>query len=461
MKARCSAGLVLVCAAVCGQATAQTRLPVFPGAQGFGTTTAAGRGGTVYRVTNLQDSGAGSLRAALAAAGPRVIVFEVSGTIALASVLAVTNPYVTIAGQTAPSPGITLRGATLRIQTHDVLLQHLRLRIGDEEVVSNPDALWIKDGAYNVVVDHCSLSWAIDELIGVNSSNTALAPYDITVSNSILSEALSYSVNTKGEHSKGVLIYVNTVRPGGAGITFHRNLLAHNRERGPSNRGGWRTMWVNNLTYNPGHYRGFSFYNVQNPPAAGESTMVHRITHVGNVALPGADTPAGTKSITLSNLVAGSAVYLADNSGFGLSSANQWGGVTIFGTTTRAQMEVSSPPAMVSPFTILPATQVEAHVLANAGARPADRDSVDTRVVTSVKNRTGRIIDSQQEVGGWPALAVNRRVLTLPADPNGDADGDGYTNLEEWLHAAAAAVEGVAATPIPPPPAPANLKLTN
>src|SRR6478609_9986754 len=110
----------------------QTALPVFPGAEGFGATTVAGRGGAVLTVTNLNDSGAGSLRAALSAAGPRTVVFETSGTVTLTSDdLVVSNPYLTLAGQTSPSPGITIRGGGIRIMTHDVLIQHVRVRPGD------------------------------------------------------------------------------------------------------------------------------------------------------------------------------------------------------------------------------------------------------------------------------------------------------------------------------------------
>ena len=123
--------IVLSVSLLLGVVPAFAQLPVFPGAAGFGTNTPAGRGGTVYKVTNLNASGAGSLNACTDASGPRVCIFEISGTISLTSDINVTNPYLTIAGQTAPSPGITLRGAALRISASDVLVQHIRLRAGD------------------------------------------------------------------------------------------------------------------------------------------------------------------------------------------------------------------------------------------------------------------------------------------------------------------------------------------
>ncbi|MFQ6024714.1 MAG: hypothetical protein ACE5NW_18530, partial [Acidiferrobacterales bacterium] len=142
-------------------------LPVIPNGAGFGITTPAGRGGKVYKVTNLRATGRGSLKACIDRSGPRVCVFEVSGTITLTRNLWIANPFITIAGQTAPSPGITIRGAALGIETHDVLVQHLRIRVGDDPNGPDPenrDAIRVED-KWGIVIDHCSLSWAIDETI--------------------------------------------------------------------------------------------------------------------------------------------------------------------------------------------------------------------------------------------------------------------------------------------------------
>src|SRR5688572_25035631 len=157
-----------------GAATAQAR-PVIPGAAGYGMETVAGRGGKVYKVTNLNASGAGSLKACVSdATGPRVCVFEVSGTIRITTDMMVRNGNLTIAGQTAPSPGITIRGAALRIQANDILIQHIRVRAGDDPNGPDPDnrdSLKIEGNdsrqVRNIVIDHCSFSWAIDETASV------------------------------------------------------------------------------------------------------------------------------------------------------------------------------------------------------------------------------------------------------------------------------------------------------
>src|SRR5688572_14531451 len=150
---------------------AEAQLPVIPGIYGFGVDTPAGRGGRVIRVTNLEASGEGSLDACARASGPRICVFEVSGTIRMTRNLHVAQPFITIAGQTAPSPGINIRGAGISVSTHDVLIQHLRVRVGDDldgPAGTNRDGLGIANEAsppYNVVIDHCSFSWSIDEAI--------------------------------------------------------------------------------------------------------------------------------------------------------------------------------------------------------------------------------------------------------------------------------------------------------
>lgn len=153
-----------------GAGAAASALPVLPGAVGFGMDTPAGRGGAVHRVTNLNASGPGSLKACVDASGPRTCIFEVSGTIRMSSDLDITNPNITIAGQTAPSPGIMIRGAGIRVGASDVLLQHLRVRPGDAADGPDPgnrDALKVSSQTpiSNVVIDHCSFSWAMDETV--------------------------------------------------------------------------------------------------------------------------------------------------------------------------------------------------------------------------------------------------------------------------------------------------------
>src|SRR5262245_33029547 len=179
-------------------ATAAQAVPVIPGAAGYGMDTPAGRGGTVYKVTNLNASGSGSLKACVSdASGPRVCVFEVSGTIRITTDMMVRNGNLTIAGQTAPSPGITIRGAALRIQASDILVQHIRVRAGDDPNGPDPDnrdSLKIEGSdtrmVKNIVIDHCTFSWAIDENASVWGPND-----NITFSNNIFAEPLNESLH--------------------------------------------------------------------------------------------------------------------------------------------------------------------------------------------------------------------------------------------------------------------------
>jgi pectate lyase len=231
-------------------------LPVIPGGAGFGIETPAGRGGAVYRVTNLNETGTGSLKACIDATGPRVCVFEISGSIKLSADLAVRNDYLTIAGQTAPSPGIMLRGAALKIAASNVLVQHIRIRVGDDPVgptFENRDALKIEGMASkpvrNVVVDHCTLSWAMDETLSV------WGPHDnITISNNFVTEALNDSKHPDYDgvgtipHGYGILV---GPAPGNS-VTMTGNLLAHTVERNPLSRAA-ELVFVNNVIYDRGH----------------------------------------------------------------------------------------------------------------------------------------------------------------------------------------------------------------
>src|SRR5688572_9020100 len=204
---------LLAAAIAMGSAATVQAIPVIPGAEGFGMETKAGRGGKVYKVTNVNASGSGSLKACIDASGPRTCVFEVSGSIRITSDLIIRNGNLHIAGQTAPSPGIMIRGAAIKITASDVVIQHLRVRAGDDlngPDLTNRDALKIEGIAAkpvkNVVIDHCSFSWATDEIA------SAWGPHDdITFSNNIFSEPLhdsghqAYSGSGTMKHGYGVL----------------------------------------------------------------------------------------------------------------------------------------------------------------------------------------------------------------------------------------------------------------
>ncbi len=436
----------------CCFVTAGHAVPVVPGANGHGMETPAGRGGTVYRVTNLNERGGGSLAACVAARGPRVCVFETSGTLRLNYDLVIDDPFLTIAGQTAPAPGIMLRGAALDIRTHDVLVQHLRVRVGDDLSGPSPDnrdALKIEGNASgrarNIVIDHCSFSWAIDE------TATAWDYYDaITFHRNIFAEPLRESLHSNlgvpGSPGQGFGLLLGTQD---AGVTIVGNLFAHIVERNPASR-ATRLVFVNNVVYN----RANRDVDLQS-----QNGRVTRSTVMGNVFIRGPDYTRLTRPINLRTdgdlgLPPGSRVYVRDNIATEING-DPWSGVELLGNVhpPRSALELAAP--------LLPlglrgasASSVYESVLARAGARPLQRDSVDQRIVQSVRTRTGRIINCvapngtvrcNRNAGGWPTLAVNRRTLTLPAD-QATLTASGYTNLEMWLHRMATDLEG-----LPPP----------
>ena len=448
LRAAMAAALLLIAGAI-GSAPAHAT-SVIPGVAGFGAGTPAGRGGRVHRVTNLNTSGAGSLKECVDAVGPRVCVFEVSGTIHLAGDLHIWNPKITIAGQTAPSPGIMLRGAALNIGASDVLVQHIRIRVGDDAAGPDPnnrDALKIESttGISNIVVDHCSLSWAIDE---------TLALWDrwdnVTLTNNIISEGLHDSIKTTTNEPAG---YGLLVGPTDGRVTIVGNLLAHIGERNPLSRGK-QMVFVNNVVYN----RANMDVDLQS-----EDGRVTSNSLVGNVFIRGPDysrpenKPVLLRTDSMHGVPPGSKVYLADNAAVERSSTDVWAVVSTNTSTSLGSYRASAPLTWPAGLTALP-TQNNAvlnKVLNFAGARPADRDSVDRRVVQSVRDRAGRIINCvsadgtarcNMNAGGWPTLAQNRRALTIPGDPN-TVTASGYTKLEVWLHQKAAEVEG---RPLPP-----------
>ena len=406
-------------------------LPVIPEATGFGITTPAGRGGQVHRVTNLNESGSGSLKNCIESNGPRICIFETSGTIRLVRNLAIKEPYLTIAGQTAPSPGITIRGAGIEIETNDVLIQHIRVRVGDENEGPGTDRDSIvivansKD-VFNVVLDHVSASWSTDENFSTYANPGRI--YDVTVRNSLFSEALNNSIHSKGEHSAGFMI-----GPGTRRVSVVNNVLAYNAWRNPLVRDdSTDVVIVNNLIYGT---RGARTDQIDFG-SRGPGNVPMRASVVGNNFIaPG----SRRNTISISSESPSSfKLYQKDNSG-PLVSDNAWSVVNT-GGRRLADIEATDAPIWVDGLSVMRSTEVETYALSNSGARPADRDPVDTRVIQNIRNRRGGIIDSQSDVGGWPILAVNKRRLQIPDDTNGLAKS-GYTNLEEWLHAYSRLVE--------------------
>jgi hypothetical protein len=445
-------------------ATAAHALPVVPGGAGYGMDTPAGRGGTVYKVTNLNASGTGSLKACTDATGARVCVFEVSGYIRLTEDLLIRNGPITIAGQTAPSPGITIRGAGLKIHGSNILVQHIRVRPGDDLIGPDPenrDALKLEGSTSvpvtNVVIDHCTFSWALDEVASI------WGPHDnITFSNNIFSEPLNDSFHPTKDgsgnlepHEYGVLI--DSAETGGR-VTMVGNLLAHIVERNPLSRAR-ELVFVNNMVYD----RGIRDLDLQS-----QSSRVTKSTLEANVFLRGPSNAATTRPLYVRTsgsytLYAGAKAYVQDvyAPDYG-TTLNSWVVLT-GGDLTTPVISTLNRPVWNNGLTVIPTANngVYNHVLAYAGARPTDRDNTDKRIVSDVKNRTGQIINCvssdgstrcQKNARGWPTLTSTRRTLTLPSNPNGVAS-NGYTNLENWLHSLDNTLAGVASGSSPAAPA--------
>ncbi|WP_420145268.1 pectate lyase family protein, partial [Sphingobium sp.] len=384
----------------------------FHGAVGWAATTPGGRGGRIIRVTTLAASGPGSFRAALQAKGPRIIVFEVGGIIDMGrETLKITEPFVTIAGQTAPSPGITLIKTGIDIATHDVVVRHIRIRTG---VDGQPKMSgWEADsmstvGAHNVIIDHCSFTWAIDENMSASGPRfDGKTPDDwrkstshaITFSYNIAAEGLADASHPKGEHSKGTLIHDNASQ-----IMIWRNLYAHNKERNPLVKGGGQVEVVNNIIYDPGeraiHYNLMALEWGDHPYQTG------KLSAVGNVMRGGASTAPGMPFLMLGGDgdldYHGKDNIAVDRFGVALPMFGRYG-------ETRAKLnELSAPPVWWTGTDVLPTRDVETHVLAKAGARPWDRDADDIRLLFFVAEGRGEIIDDEKQVGGYPKMAQTR-----------------------------------------------------
>jgi len=274
------------------------------------TATRGGAGGQLLRVTTLAADGPGSLKAALDTPGPRTIVFEVGGVIDLAGdALDIRHPFVTIAGQTAPSPGITIIRAETTVRTHDVVVQHLRFRPGDwgrpRQGGGDQDGLSTVGGAHDVIVDHCSFAWGTDENLSASGTRFGAGRPDetpddwrratshrITYNHNLIAEGLSHSVHAKGEHSRGTLVHDNATE-----VLRHANVYISNRERNALFKGGARGAMVNNLVFNPGR---LAVHDNLWPQEWGDKPwQTGRLSLVGNLLRDGPDTPPGTALFTL------------------------------------------------------------------------------------------------------------------------------------------------------------------
>jgi hypothetical protein len=457
----------------------RAKIPAFPGAEGGGAFSPGGRGGKVIVVTNLEDSGPGSLREACEQGGARIVVFNVAGIIRLKTPLIVRAPYITIAGQTAPGDGICIAGETLWVNTHDFVVRHVRFRRGETWVGRRDDSFG-GNPVGNIMIDHCSTSWGLDENISFyrhmydpkdGTKARKLPTVNVTIQNTISAQALdTYN------HSFGSTI-------GGENCTFMRNLWADNAGRNPSIGMGAQFNLINNVFYNWVHRTtdgggGGTVFNIVNnyykpgPLTPKNSSSGHRIAKAeSGGSNPG--NPTFSKVYAHGNIMEGYPEITADNWNGGVQIRDQH---NTDGYTEK--MKLTEPLPVDNPFPILSAQDAYNFVLANVGANFPKRDIVDERIIKQV--RTGEvyydkeadkidfyqfehrrlpkdsykqgIITDVRQVGGYPEYkgtpykdsdndgipdAWEKKYGLNPNDPIDavkDLNGDGYTNIEKYIN---------------------------
>ena len=478
----------------------QDFLPAFPGAEGYGAKTIGGRGGEVIKVTNLNDAGPGSFREAVTTEGPRIVVFEVSGIINLDSEINIYEPFLTIAGQTSPG-GILVTGRNTRINTHEVIMQHMRFRGGsqgvsyerdvDENIIyynvpqyalrntgecigeiiakvpnglpcaltdgADPETLdsfnvwgsgWGPNDAYNIIIDHCSFSWGIDDNLSLTGG-----VLNATVQWSIVSEGLSRAGHPKGEHSKGMMVSGKPEGGPANSVSLHHNYIAHNVDRSPllysAEDVDTTVDYVNNVTY---HWKG-------GLSPMGEEKV--KVNWIHNYAKPGlsAQVPSHPWSFEVAyyaeDIFPEPLLYVSGNIGSSRMSQTdpQWNVGWHFQPQlldTAWKKETSwTVPAVT---TTVMSSDYALEILNDVGATKPVRDSVDSRVISDFTAETGEIILNVTYPDDFPVFTTP----TPPADSDNDGmadswettegfnvgvddsaldnDGDGYTNIEEYLH---------------------------
>lgn len=386
-------------------------------------------------MTNLNSDGPGSLREALTAKGPRIVVFHVGGTIELAERIKITEPYITIAGQSAPGAGISILSKgnetdLITVATHDVIVRYLRLRPGPG---GESRAITASLGdTYNVIIDHVSASWGVDENI-----TTWYDVHHITIQWSIIGEGLHNSTHSEGAHSKGMLLGSD----GSYNISVHHNLYVHNDERNPRIKTDGLVDFTNNVIYNYGDSAGWITNEF------GDLT----VNFVGNYYKPGPSSVPGTYELDIDRVSDGKlAVFVDGNLGPNRTGDDQPQAAIVH---PDDQEFLTSKRHNAPTVTTTSAQVAFEQVLAGAGATLPVRDAVDRRLVADVINGTGAIIDHPDQVGGWPLITGGPAPTDddgdgmptaweenhnfnpwLPTDGSADADQDGYTNVEEYLN---------------------------
>ncbi|MEM6274984.1 MAG: PA14 domain-containing protein [Myxococcota bacterium] len=467
-----AAYLTLPGASVAQSTTSDAVIPAFPGAEGGGAGALGGRGGAVIPVTNLNDSGPGSLRAALGATGPRIVIFRVSGVIEVKSTLSISNPYITIAGQTAPGKGVLISGVKidgppLYIGTHDVIVRYLKMATGRgaSYQYGNGDVLSMGEGGdvYNVIIDHSSLNWGNDENVALWADEGVAR--NVTFSNNIIAEALAHD-----DHSTGLIVGSNMICEEMRDVDVVRNLFMHNNNRNPYIKIA-RARIVNNIVYNWGWL-------------ATQIAGGIKVDIVGNYYKPGVDDSGRSEIAWRSNDKScnggppgAPSLYVkgnqgpnqpdpnADNWDTMMEETHDWGWPGNPPQLTRIDRAYErKSPLGYGPFPVT-AYDVEdledmllddvgaSHRLNGNGQWVANRDALDLRLIEEYVTGTGALKHDEVDAGGFPNIqsatpyadsdgdgmpnaweAAHGLDAYESDDANEDADGDGYTNIEEFLN---------------------------
>jgi len=414
----------------------QAQQLAFPGAEGYGRFALGGRGGKILFVTNSNDNGPGSLRSAIEAEFPRIVVFKVSGTIKLESSLRIKHPRITIAGQTAPGDGICLRKYPLIISADDAVVRFIRVRLGDE-ADNKVDGIDVSD-AQNVIVDHCSVSWTLDEAV-----NTYHGTKNVTIQWCLISESLHNSRLQQGHGFAASL--------GGVNTSYHHNLLANNAGRNPSIAGEKSNPTIN-LDFRNNVVFNWQYRTLDGRPRS--------INVVNNYYKAGPASRKGLKIVKMQSLDSGSfgKWYIKGNIFEDHSKSRRQNNLVIIDALNMPlETAMIDEPVDFAPVSTETAADAFSNVLLYVGAIRPKRDSHDERIIREV--RTGRttfgngIISSQTDVGGWPKLLSTKPQQDIDNDgmpdewerrfsPKGDLslqssldlDGDGFTNVEEYLN---------------------------